>query len=356
MKVMIAKTSLAACEAGFYNNAHGARVALAGALASAKAGTVMHVPGPLETRVPRLMTITVTGETTIDALVRLSPKGGHLGCLNFASAKNPGGGFLAGAQAQEESLARASGLYPCQTSVPEFYEANRAHRSPIYRDAALFSPHVPFFRDDDGGWLDAAVLASVITCPAPNASALRLGAKEEHVEAARYLLALLARAARALRYRVAPRSSGKRSCCSGHRWRHAKYHRNSRSRPRFPIPVLEIKTRERGLAHHGSHCSPIPSSKRRAQAGSRTGAARRAARAKQASWTPPSTPLSARHGLLDRSHAPRLPSGCSVGASCSFDPSRRFMGCESQRAWSPTFRSDRVLADLGTELHQKSGL
>jgi len=32
-------------------------------------------------------------------------------CLNFASAKNPGGGFLGGSQAQEESLARSSGLY-----------------------------------------------------------------------------------------------------------------------------------------------------------------------------------------------------------------------------------------------------
>lgn len=172
MKVAIAKTSLAACEAGFYTSASGARVPLADALAAAVAGTVMHEPGQFATRAPRPMTITVTGETTIEALVRLAPRGGHLGCLNFASAKHPGGGFLGGAQAQEESLARASGLYPCQASVPAFYEANRAHRSPIYRDAALFSPGVPFFRDDDGGWLDAVVLASVITCPAPNASAL----------------------------------------------------------------------------------------------------------------------------------------------------------------------------------------
>jgi len=34
--------------------------------------------------------------------------------LNFASAKNPGGGFLNGALAQEESIAVGSGLYDTQ--------------------------------------------------------------------------------------------------------------------------------------------------------------------------------------------------------------------------------------------------
>jgi uncharacterized protein (TIGR02452 family) len=50
---------------------------------------------------------------------------------------------------------------------------NRSHHSAHYLDLAIFSPHVPFFRDDDGGWLDRPVLASVVTCAAPNASALR---------------------------------------------------------------------------------------------------------------------------------------------------------------------------------------
>ena len=127
-------------------------------------------------RVPRraaATTIEVTGESTVSALARLAPRGDHLACLNFASARNPGGGFLGGAQAQEETLARSSGLYLCQTAHRDFYERNRANRSPLYLDLALFSPHVPFFRDDDGAWLDAPVLASVITCPAPNVSALR---------------------------------------------------------------------------------------------------------------------------------------------------------------------------------------
>ena len=41
--------------------------------------------------------------------------------LNFASAKNPGGGFMGGAIAQEESLARSSSLYASQTKDLTLY-------------------------------------------------------------------------------------------------------------------------------------------------------------------------------------------------------------------------------------------
>ncbi len=174
MKVTIAKTTLVACDAGHYVNAAGARVELAAAIAEAKRGTVMHEPGALApARAGACASTTVAAESTIAALVRLAPRGGHLACLNFASAKNPGGGFLGGAQAQEETLARSSALYPCQLEHRAMYDRQRANRSALYLDLALFSPHVPFFRSDDGGWFDAPVLASVITCPAPNASALR---------------------------------------------------------------------------------------------------------------------------------------------------------------------------------------
>ncbi len=175
-KIEIAKSSLAACDAGFYTNSKGARIELAAAIDEAKAGTGLYERGvdrfdsPARTSA---MAISVTGETTIEAIVRLAPKGGHVGCLNFASAKRPGGGFLGGAQAQEESLARASGLYPCLQTQPEYYARNKALGSAVYLDIVLYSPLVPFFRDDNGGWLDAPVLASVITAAAPNVSALK---------------------------------------------------------------------------------------------------------------------------------------------------------------------------------------
>lgn len=188
-KVKIAEATLAACEAGAYTNAAGVRVELAAAIEAAKAGTVTYelgaalpAPGP---RAPAVATeITVTGESTIEAMVRLSRGDlGHLGCLNFASARHPGGGFLGGAQAQEESLARASALYPCLLTQPEVYARNRAQRSLLYLDLAIYSPRVPFVRDDDGGWLPAPVLASVITCAAPNAGALGRGTSVGELEA-----------------------------------------------------------------------------------------------------------------------------------------------------------------------------
>jgi len=175
-RVVIAEHTLAACDAGRYVNARHEIVEIAALVDVAKAGTTLHELGePLRAAVPRAATtIAVTAESTLAALRRLAARpGGHLACLNFASAKHPGGGFLGGAQAQEESLARASALYPCQLAQPAHYEKNRAHASCLYLDLALWSPHVPFFRDDAGAWLERPVLASVITCAAPNAGALR---------------------------------------------------------------------------------------------------------------------------------------------------------------------------------------
>jgi putative RNA 2'-phosphotransferase len=165
-KVRIAKATLVACEQRAYTNARGARIALA----FDPAATVLHDALPAWTARGVTTQISVTTESTIEAIRRLGD-----GCvaLNFASAKNPGGGFLGGAQAQEETLARSSALYPCIEHVHDFYGANRAARSALYLDLALYSPQVPFFRDDDGGWFDAPVHAGVITCAAPNARALR---------------------------------------------------------------------------------------------------------------------------------------------------------------------------------------
>lgn len=112
--------------------------------------------------------IEVVNETSLNAVARLYQQYGEVCCLNFASAKNPGGGFLGGSQAQEESLARSSALYASLNNVPAYYQTHRALRSGFYTDNMIYSPRVPVFRDDYANLLQAPYPCSFITSPAVN--------------------------------------------------------------------------------------------------------------------------------------------------------------------------------------------
>lgn len=117
--------------------------------------------------------ITVKNYTAMEAAEELLSKGGKTGCLNFASAKNPGGGFLGGAQAQEESLARASALYPTQMKYfKELYEYNRAQNTYLYSDYMIYSPDVLFFKDDRDDLLAKPYVLDILTSPAVNIGAM----------------------------------------------------------------------------------------------------------------------------------------------------------------------------------------
>ena len=112
--------------------------------------------------------VEVTGESTLAAARRLSGSCRSVVCLNFASARSPGGGFINGARAQEESLCRASALYPTLIAHPAYYDANRACRELLYTDWAIHSPAVPVFRDDREELSPEPFRASFVTMPAPN--------------------------------------------------------------------------------------------------------------------------------------------------------------------------------------------
>lgn len=107
---------------------------------------------------------------TIDCILKLRDEGetGNIIALNFASATTPGGGYLGGSTAQEESLCRASMLYPCLTSNIQMYKKNKAEYSPLYSDRMIYSQDVVIFRNDNGDCLDEFTTASFITSPAVN--------------------------------------------------------------------------------------------------------------------------------------------------------------------------------------------
>jgi uncharacterized protein (TIGR02452 family) len=116
----------------------------------------------------------VVNRSTVQAIIEAADSGKRVAALNFASAKNPGGGFLSGAVAQEEALAISSGLYNTLIRHEDsFYKTNRECRSTMYTDYAIYSPDVVFFRAPDFRLLDRPVSSSVLTSPAVNMKQVR---------------------------------------------------------------------------------------------------------------------------------------------------------------------------------------
>lgn len=171
----VAEETVRIAKEGRYQSASGAIVDITKAVSAAVRGTTLV---RLEHRIqlkpgifPKSPRIEITDETTTAAGRRIvqDEEVERVCVLNFASAKNPGGGFLRGTKAQEEDLARASALYECLITQPVYYQENREAGGQIYLDHMIYSPDVPFFRDDRLELLDRPFMLSVITAPAPNA-------------------------------------------------------------------------------------------------------------------------------------------------------------------------------------------
>lgn len=165
--------------AGFYMSASGSHVDIREQVDEAVQGTVSY---PQETRLPCLSTvipalgretvIEVRNEPTLAAVLYLRGRGLEPAALNFASATSPGGGFLGGARAQEEYLARSSALWACLYGNP-MYSYHRSQLDPFYSDYVIYSPNVPVLRNDAGDLLEASYPCSIITSPAVHALAVR---------------------------------------------------------------------------------------------------------------------------------------------------------------------------------------
>ena len=166
---------------GHYTVPGGRTVDIAGVVRACLEGTRFFPPEDLERLRREVLsqsgsghetTFEVRNETTLEGIARLlARRQGPVAALNFASAKNPGGGFLGGSQAQEESLARSSALYASLLRCGEYYQRHRASPSLLYSDAMILSPGCPIIRNGAGELLNEPQLATFITSAAPNAGA-----------------------------------------------------------------------------------------------------------------------------------------------------------------------------------------
>lgn len=165
-----AREAVKFCEQGHYVAGSSKTVNIADDLKNAVSGTVEYradqsvsagIPGDKDTK------FAVVNDTTLNAALDLHKEGLNVAALNFASAKNPGGGFLTGARAQEESLCWSSALYQCLKDC-EMYPYHRARHDGLYSHWVIYSPKVPVFRNNDA-LLEEHCNISFISSPAVNA-------------------------------------------------------------------------------------------------------------------------------------------------------------------------------------------
>jgi uncharacterized protein (TIGR02452 family) len=161
-------------ERGFYQTESGKNIDISAAVKKASKDTVTYTPQmslPTSAAGNKDTIIQVRNTTTLDAAQDLIKIGSNPAALNMASATSPGGGFLHGARAQEEYLARSSGLYVCLHGNP-MYDQERFDNDHFYDDYVIYSPDVPVFRDDNGKLLETPYNCTIITSPAVMASAV----------------------------------------------------------------------------------------------------------------------------------------------------------------------------------------
>lgn len=165
----LAQETLQILDAGHYRAVSGRRVSIDEVVTRACRAKVSIPPGAVlpAARLPRFdeMRIQVANETTAGAARRLLGRHKTV-ALNFANGLVPGGGFVGGARAQEESLCRAGALF-LTIRGDAMYELHAGRDDADSSDHAILSPDVPFFRDEMWRLLDEPYLLSVLTCAAP---------------------------------------------------------------------------------------------------------------------------------------------------------------------------------------------
>lgn len=168
----LGRSAVEIARSGWMPNAVGDRVELEDLVTAACSRVVSLPPEADLPDPPRELfdetTVQVRNQTTLAAARELVDQGSQPLALNFANGLQPGGGFLTGACAQEETLCRSSALF--LTLVDDrMYAAHRKRPRADSTDWAILSPEVPVFREDDGTPLDRPWTLCCLTCAAPYA-------------------------------------------------------------------------------------------------------------------------------------------------------------------------------------------
>lgn len=182
----VAEETMDIINKGFYENEDGTEINILNSIDDTIKNTKLYRPTDTEELLNHFSSnnsfntiFEVRNETTLEGAQRLLYEGfENVLALNFASAKYPGGGFLRGSRAQEESLARSSTLYASISREKEMYNHNKKLGTGLYSDYMIYSPNVIVFRNDDGDLLSKPYEVSFITSPAVNAGIVQGREKE----------------------------------------------------------------------------------------------------------------------------------------------------------------------------------
>ena len=184
MAYALGHETLTIAEQGWYINAKGHKVDIQALRDAATHGKKAYRPD----QTPTVGTAKYTHfhtymqrQTALTVAALRIGQGHSVAILNFASATTPGGGWLAGARVQEESLARSSTMVYALRNHP-MYTDRSLRDDGFYSDTVIVTPKVPFFRHQNGQILDTPWLADVITCAAVNARKVRAEKPERAAE------------------------------------------------------------------------------------------------------------------------------------------------------------------------------
>ena len=113
---------------------------------------------------------------------------GKIAVLNFASAKNAGGGYKNGSMSQEEAIAYCSNLEQVLSQnknvYNEFYMYHRKNQLDFYSSRMIYTENLSVFKNEQFELLDTPVYVDVITSCAVNVRNLKQQHKMKQVKEA----------------------------------------------------------------------------------------------------------------------------------------------------------------------------